>query len=132
MDRLELVEIIEDQKARLSPNGKELWEELDILVYMTPEEEQTLIQKQQEDIAERMSYLPLYDQGVIKVLTEVRAGLYASDKREEVTGESGEVPRAQAVLRAANLKNIAEGRQADPDITLEQAIAQLREGTESP
>jgi hypothetical protein len=128
VDRLELVEVIEVQKARLSPNGKELWEELDILVYMTPEEEQ--IQKQQEDIAERMSYLPLYDQGVIKVLTEVRGGLYASDKKE-VTGESGEVVRVQAVLRAANIKNIAEGRQADPDMTLEQAIAQLREGSES-
>jgi hypothetical protein len=101
VDRLELVEIIEDQKARLSQTGKELWDELDILVYMTPEEQN--IQRQQEDIAERMSYLPLYDQGVIKVLTSVRAGLYASDKME-VAGESGEARRDQAVRIAANRK----------------------------
>ena len=130
MDRLELVEIIENQKAKLSPKGKELWDELDILVYMSPEDANILqrrqVQRQQKDIAERMSYLPLYDQGVIKVLTEVRAGLYASDEREDA-GESGEVQRAQAVVIAANIKNIAEGRQADPDMTFEQAIALLRE-----
>jgi hypothetical protein len=130
VDRLELVEIIENQKAKLSPIGKELWDELDILVYMSPEEENILqsrqVQKQQEDIAERMSYLPPYDQGVIRVLTEVRAGLYESDKESDA-GASGEGRRIQAVLRAATIKDIAEGRQADPDITFEQAIARLRE-----
>jgi hypothetical protein len=86
VDRLELVEVIEDQKAKLSPKGKELWDELDILVYMAPEEENIQRHRQQEDIAELMSYLPLYDQGVIKVLTEVRAGLYASDKESDAGG----------------------------------------------
>jgi len=130
VDRLELVEIIENQKAKLSPRGKELWDELDIPVYMSPEEEDVLqrrqAQRQQEDITERISYLPLYDQGVIKVLTELRGGLYTSDEREDA-GESGEARRTQAVVIAADLKNIAEGRQADPDMTLEQAIARLRE-----
>ena len=129
MDRLELVEIIENQKAKLSAEGKELWDELDILVYMSPEEEniqRRQVQRQHEAIAERISYLPLYDQGVIRVLTEVRAGLYESDKESDA-GASGEARRAQAVHRAARIKDIAEGRQADPDMTFEQAIARLSE-----
>jgi hypothetical protein len=130
VDRLELVEIIENQKAKLSPEGKELWDELEILEYMSPEEENILqrrqSQRQREDIAERMSYLPPYDQGVIKVLSELRAGLYESDKESDA-GASGEARRRQAVHGAARIKDIAEGRQADPDMTFEQAIARLRE-----
>ena len=57
------------------------------------------------------------DQGVIKILSEVRAGLYESDKESDA-GACGEVHRTQAVLRAALIKDIAGGRQADPDMTL--------------
>lgn len=130
MDRLELVEIIENQKAKLSPKGKELWDELDILAYMSPEEENVLQRRQAqrllEVITERMLDLPLYDQGVIKALSALREGLYESD-RESEAGASGEVRRTLAVVRAAAFKDLAEGRQADPDMTFEQAIARLRE-----
>jgi hypothetical protein len=127
VDRLELVEIIEREKARLSPKGRELWDEMEISVYMSPEEESKLNPHEQTTI-ENMAYLPQSDQDVLNRLMELRAGLYDSDAVER-RGESGESRRAQSVILAANLKNLAEGKQADPFLSLEQARARLREDT---
>ncbi len=126
MDRLRLVELIEGEAAKLSPAGKELWEELEVLVEISPPEEDMMLQ--QARIAERMSYLPPPDQIAINLLTELHAGLYESYDAER-RGESGEVPRDQSVIRAAMLKDRDEGRQVDPYRTLEQAIARLKDGT---
>jgi hypothetical protein len=60
-------------------------------------------------------------------LMELRAGLYASDKVEEERGESGEGHRNRSVIIAAGLKDRSEGRQLDPDMTVEQAVARLRQ-----
>lgn len=38
MDRPTLVELIEAQKAKLSPEALKLWEELDSSLYMSPDE----------------------------------------------------------------------------------------------
>jgi hypothetical protein len=127
VDRLELVEIIEREKARLSPKGRELWDEMEISVYMSSEEESKLNPHEQTTI-ENMAYLPQSDQDVLNRLMELRAGLYDSDAVER-RGESGESRRAQSVILAANLKNLAEGKQADPFLSLEQARARLREDT---
>jgi hypothetical protein len=59
-------------------------------------------------------------------LTELRAGLFNSDDVEE-QGESGERHRVQAVLIAAGLKDVSEGRLADAQMTVEQALARLRQ-----
>jgi hypothetical protein len=38
VDRLTLVELIEEEKAKLSPQALKLWEELDASLYRNPEE----------------------------------------------------------------------------------------------
>lgn len=39
VDRLTLVELIEAERAKLSPEARELWEELDTSLYLSPKEE---------------------------------------------------------------------------------------------
>jgi hypothetical protein len=124
MDRLRLIELIEDEVAKLSPHGRELWQELEVLVETSPPEENTMLE--QVVIAERMAYLPLPDQHAINLLTELYAGLYESYDAEN-RGESGEAPRDRSVIRTAMLKDRHEGRQIDPYMTLEQALARLRD-----
>jgi hypothetical protein len=128
VDRVTLVELIEGETARLSPKGRELWEEMETLVELSPEE-QTLrsIQSQQEEISNRMyDELPLHERHVIDWIYALSAGLADSDKVEK-QGESGEKHRDKAVVLAAQLKDKYEGRQIDPDMTLEQAVSRLRE-----
>jgi hypothetical protein len=124
VDKLVLVELIEGETAKLSPKGKELWEEMEVLVELSSEGQN--IQSHQVEISNQMVELPLHDQHVIKRVYELVAGLYDSDKVEE-QGESGERRRDQAAVLAASLKDKDEGRQIDPDMTPEQAVARLRE-----
>ena len=125
MDKIVLVELIEGETAKLSPKGKGLWEEMEVLVELSSEGPNT--EAQQAEISNRIiDELPLHDQHVIKRVYELVAGLYASDKAEE-QGESGKRHRDQAVILAASLKDKDEGRQIDPDMTVDQAVARLRE-----
>ena len=129
MDRLMLVELIEAQKAKLSFEALEMWEELDALIYLSDERENT--RAQQAEIADRMSYLSAYDQGVVDRLIELRGGLYDSDKAEG-RGESGEEHRDRSVINAALLLDrdeIRQGKPAQMDLyrTVDQALARLRE-----
>src|SRR5215208_6204610 len=50
VDRLTLVELIEAQKAKLSPEALELWEDLDTSVYMSPQEEPAFIKRREVEI----------------------------------------------------------------------------------
>jgi hypothetical protein len=125
VDRLELVELIEGEKPKLSPRARELWDELDALIYMSSDERKTL-SRQEHDVIRRMSDLPPADEHVLDRLKLLRAALYQSD-RTESRGQSGERHRVESVIRAAMLKDRAEGRQIDPNMTLEQAVARLRE-----
>jgi hypothetical protein len=124
VDRITLVELIEDETAKLSPRGRELWEEMETLVELSPEEQASLHER--TDIANRLVLLSPLEQGVLDRLMELRAGLYESDRQEE-RGESGEGHRVRSVILAAKLKDISEGRHADPDMTVEQAVARLRQ-----
>jgi hypothetical protein len=124
VDRFTLVELIEGETARLSPRGRELWEDMETLVELRPEEQASLHEKM--DMVNRMVLLPPLEQGVIDRLMELRAGLYESDKREE-RGESGEGYRVRSVILAAKSKDRSEGRQIDPDMSAEQAVARLRQ-----
>jgi hypothetical protein len=124
VDRITLVELIEDETAKLSPRGKELWEEMETLVDLSPEEQVSLHER--TDIVNRRVLLSPLEQGVLDRLMELRAGLYESDRQEE-RGESGEGHRVRSVIQAAKLKDISEGRHADPDMTVEQAVARLRQ-----
>ena len=124
MNRNELVELLEGEAAKLSPEGKELWKEMEVLVELDPEDEDTL--SQQEEINNRTAILPPHERHALERLTELRAGLYHSDNVEE-QGESGESHRVQAALIAAALKDVSEGRLADPEMTVEQALWRLRQ-----
>ena len=55
MDRITLVELIEDETAKLSPRGRELWEEMETLVELSPEEQASLHER--TDIVNRMVLL---------------------------------------------------------------------------
>ena len=124
MDRITLVELIEGETAKLSPRGRELWEEMETLVELSPEEQAS--SHEMTDIVNRMVLLSPHEQGVLDKLMELHAGLYESDKREE-RGESGEGYRVRSVILAAQSKDRSEGRQVDPDMTVEQAVARLRQ-----
>ena len=124
MSRNELVELLEGEAAKLSPEGKQLWKEMEVLVELDPEDEDTL--SQQEEINNRTAILPPNERHALERLTELRAGLYNSDSVEE-QGESGESHRVQAALIAAALKDVSEGRLADPEMTVEQALGRLRQ-----
>jgi hypothetical protein len=124
MDRITLVELIEGETAKLSPRSRELWEEMETLVDLSPEEKDT--SAEQADIVNRIVDLPLLEQHAIDRLMELRAGLYESDKREE-RGETGEGLRERSVILAAQLKDRSEGHQINSDMTVEQAIARLQQ-----
>ena len=82
MDRPTLVELIEAQKAKLSPEALKLWEELDASLYMSPEEEPAFIKRREAEIIERMDQLPEADRRIVEALSELRAGLHESDLSE--------------------------------------------------
>jgi len=60
VDRLTLVELIEEQKARLSPEALELWEELDASLYLSPDDE-TQLKPHEVAIVNRMGRMPEAD-----------------------------------------------------------------------
>ena len=130
VDRLTLVELIEAEKARLSPEALELWEDLDTSLYLSPEEE-TKLKPHEVALIGRMSGLPEADQHALNVLPELRAGLYQSDYSER-RGDPSQSHRNRCVINAAMIKDRDERRQGKPaqinlHRTVEQALARLRE-----
>ena len=131
MDRLTLIELIENEAAKLSPRGRDLWERLEVHVETTAPEEATPKtlpppDAEQLEVVGLMGELPWQEQGILERLMELLAGLRSSDYAE-THGQPSEPHRNQAVILAAGLKDRREGRQIDPDMTPEQALARLRE-----
>ncbi len=126
MDRIPLIKLIEGATGRLSSEGRELWEELEILRETIPDPEEESRMARKYDLTERVFDLPSPEQFVIGRLAELVGGLRTSEKAEE-QGESGDEHRVGSVINAAWLKDRQEGRAIDPDMTLDQAIARLKE-----
>lgn len=124
MEKIRLIELIERETARLTPRGKELWEELEFLRESNPNEENRAAREY--EIMERIFELPAEEQFVTSRLAELVSGLRDSEEAER-RGEHGEEHRARAVIRAAWLKDQAEGRPVDPGMTPERAISRLNE-----
>jgi hypothetical protein len=124
LDKLRLIELIEGEAARLSPEGRELWEQWEFLVESAPELESRMAREY--EIMERIFGLPLAEQVVTSRLAELLAGLRNAEEAEG-RGESGEEHRIRGVIQAAMLKDREEGRTIDPGMTLDQAIARLKE-----
>jgi hypothetical protein len=135
VDRLSLVELIEAQKAKLSPEAKKLWEELDASLYISPEEEPAFIKRREVEIIDRMEQLPEADQHIVNVLSELREGLYESDSSER-RGDPSQWHRDKGVIGASLIKDREERGWGNPlppnakeDLgrSVEEALDELRE-----
>jgi hypothetical protein len=131
VQRIELVELIEGETAKLSPRGRELFETVELWAEGAPEEgaAATMPPPSLEMVAviRRISEeLPLEEQAIIDRTMELSAGLRRSDF-EERRGKPGEPQRDRAVISAAGIKDRKAGRQIDPYMTPERAAARLRE-----
>jgi hypothetical protein len=124
LDKIRLIELMENGAARLSPEGRELWQEWQLHAESAPDLETRMAREY--EITERMFDLPMPEQIAISRLAELLAGLRESDEAEE-RGETGEEHRVRGVIQAAWLRDQEEGREPDPDMTLDQAIARLNE-----
>ncbi len=131
MDRLELVELIEGEAAKLSQRGRQLWEALELTLETSAPLEATPgtlppPAPEEEKIVYRMAELPEPEQGILERLMELMAGLYGADHAESL-GQPGEPPRDEAVILAAVLRDRREGRKIALDMTPAQAVARIRE-----
>ena len=124
VDRLALVELIEAEKAKLSPEARDAWDDYDLSIYLSPEV--PILMPHQRDATKDWAYLPTADRHILYVLIPLREGLHRSDSAES-QGASGQEIREWYVKRAADQKDKWAGRQIDPDMTLQQALARLRE-----
>lgn len=125
MDRLALVELIEDQAARLTPEGRDLAQRMGLLAEVPPEGPFATQETQRLQADEAWDLSPR-DRNILERLLMLWEGLERSDGAKR-RGESGGRYLEMAVTGAAGLKDRYEGRMIDPDMTPEQAAARLRE-----
>jgi hypothetical protein len=133
MDRLTLVELIEEEKAKLCAEALKLWEELDASLYRNPEEEPAFIKRREAEIIDRMDRLPQADRLILDVLSELRTGLYEFHLPKR-RGDLAQWYRDSCVIRASITKDRGERGEEDPpppnevsNRTVEQALARLRQ-----
>jgi hypothetical protein len=126
LDKIHLIELIEHETARLSPEAREHWEELEFLRESVPDAADESRMAQEYEIMERIFELPVEEQLLTARLAELLAGLRNSEEAER-RGESGEEHRVRGVINAAILKDREEGRPIDLEMTLERAIVRLKE-----
>ena len=125
MDRLALVELIEDQAARLTPEGRNLAERMELLAEAPPGGQAATYETQRAQADEAWDLPPL-DRNILERLLMLWEGLARSDVAER-RGEPGGRYLDMAVTGAAGLKDRYEARMIDPDMTPEQALVRLRE-----
>jgi len=119
VQRIELVKLIEAVITKLSPQGRETWEEMEQLALMRPLDKdltpELLRIWETEASAE--------DQATLKILILLSIGLAA----EYLVDDSVEEQRFREVfvIKAAQVWDHAEDRLVDPDMSVEQAIARL-------
>jgi hypothetical protein len=151
MQRIELVKLIEEEIAKLFPEGREVWEELELRVHTAaldqdlaeimrifeetgnpPEAKTTISFGERGDPPEDEATIiaPKEDKATIMALFWLWLGLPLADTEEllERSGKAHEV-RELFVIKAAQARGHFEGWQIDRDMTLEQALARLRECT---
>jgi hypothetical protein len=118
VDRQTLVELIEAETAKLSPEALELWKELDESYYFSNEADRILNedfsyeeaitftrhQSHQIEILERFEQMPEDDRRIKNVLTELRMGRYRSDEAES-RGELAQPRWDKCVINASIIKD---------------------------
>ncbi len=126
MDRLELVELIENQAAKLTPEGRDLAERMESVAEAPPGGQASTYATQSAQADEAWDLLPARDRNILEGLLLLWEGLADSDAAER-GGQSGKRYRDRAVIGAAWNKDRGEGRTIDPDMTPERAAARLGE-----
>ena len=126
MDKIRLIELIETQTARLSPEGRELWEQMEFLRESIPNPADEKRMAREYEIMEQIFELPAPEQFAISRLAELVNGLRKAEKAED-QGESGYEHRVRGVVNAAWLRDRQEGRGIDPNMTLDRALARVQE-----
>ena len=129
VSRLEVVEVIEDQVAKLTPEGRDLAERMELLAEVAPDDAEhpdPATYRVQRAQADEVWDLSPRDQSIIDRLLVLWEGLERSNVAES-RGEPGERYRDMAVTVAAGIKDRHERQQIDPDRTPEQAVRRLRE-----
>jgi hypothetical protein len=124
MDRLALIELIEDQAARLTPEGRDLAQRMELLTEAPPGGPFGT-QEPQRAQADEVWDLPPHERNILERLLMLGEGLERSDAAER-QGQPGERYRHLAIIGAAGTKDRSESRTIDPDMTAEQAVARLR------
>ena len=126
MDRVCFIELVKGETARLPPEGRELWEELEVTRESIPDLADEGRMAREYEIMERIFDLPVPEQFVTSRLAELVTALRRSEEAER-RGEPGEEDRVRGVTNAAMFKDREEGRRVDPNMTLERAIVRLKE-----
>ncbi len=126
MDRIRLIELIEGRTARLSAEGRGLWEELEFLKESIPDPEEPSRMAREYDIMERIFKQPVPEQLLTSQLAELVAALRRAEEAER-RGESGDNQRARGMISAAMLKDREEERPIDAHMTFGRAMARLEE-----
>ena len=127
VERLELVELVEGEVAKLSPQGRDLWEMLELAAEDASERATPPPDPTTRAVFKRISEeLPPEEQGIVERLIELSVGLEGSDVAES-QGRTGERQRNRAVILAAGIKDRTAGLQTEPYGTPEEAVARLKE-----
>jgi hypothetical protein len=124
LDKVRFIELIEGEAAQLSPEGRELWEELEFIRESVPDPADERRMAREYEVMERIFELPMPEQFLVGRLAELVAALRRSEEAQR-RGELGEDYRVRGAINAAMLKDWEEGRAVDPNVTLEQAVARL-------
>jgi hypothetical protein len=126
LDRVRFIELIEGETARLSLEGRVLWEELEFIRESIPDPADESRMAREYEVMERIFELPMTEQFLVSRLAELVAALRRSEEAER-RGEPGEEDRVRGVINAAMLRDQEEGRTVNPNMTLQLAIARLTE-----
>lgn len=126
MEKVRFIELIEGETARLSPEARDLWEELELIRESVPDPADEGRMAREYDVMEQIFELPMAEQFVTGRLAEMVAALRRSEEAER-RGEPGEEERVRGVINAAMLRDREEGRRVDPNMTLDLAISRLTE-----
>ncbi len=123
MDRTGLVELIEEHLARLTPEGRELWESSERLIEtsMPGDDAQPALMKN----LLRARDLPEEDRVGWAVLFDLVIGLRLSGEVDRYGPRWPDALRREAVIMAARNKAKFEERTIEQDLTLRDALDQL-------
>ena len=88
VDRIHLIELIEAQTARLSDEGRGLWEELEFLRESIPDAEEPSRMAREYDIMERIFELPVHQQFITSRLASWLA-VFVQQRRRNTEGSPG-------------------------------------------